>query len=488
MVSKKMSMVSPMERALNEGSATQSGSDSGSATTASNPPLPAMISARIERLPIVRWQILVRCVIGVVTFFDAFDMLMISYVLPTISKEWQLSPSGSTWAIVSGSAGMLVGAVALGWLADRFGRVQVIVVALLLYSLASLALALSPSFDVFLVLRFLQGVGIGGEVPVAATYINEIARSHQRGRFVLLYEMIFPLGVAIHGLVATLIVPTLGWRWLFVIGALPLPIIFFIRKLVPESPRWLASKGYDERALATMDYIECQVKKYLKEPLPEAKLLGTKTPRATAKGSWRELFHPPYLRRTLTLWMMWFTLSFVHLGVVNWLPTIYRQQFGLPLRSALAYAAINPWCALAGAFFVAIVIDRFGRRWTLGTALTMSGLILITLWLAGGRPFGLMVVCCALLAFVSTVIITGLYLYTPELYPTRVRALGASFGGVWSRMGAIAGPATFGLLLQDTASLALGFLVLGAVGVVGGVIALIFSEETSGRVLEEISP
>ena len=458
------------------------------ANSRSATPLPALISARIERLPIVRWQILVRCVIGVVTFFDAFDMLMISYVLPVISREWHLSSYGSTGAIVSGSAGMLVGAVGLGWLADRFGRVQVIIIALLVYSVTSLALALSPGYEVFVVLRFLQGVGIGGEVPVAAAYINEIARAHKRGRFVLLYEMIFPLGVAIHGLVATLVVPTLGWRWLFVIGALPLPMIFLIRKYVPESPRWLASKGHAKRALETMDYIERQVSRYVEGPLPEVKAPPVISSKAPVKSTWRDLFRPPYLRRTLVLWMMWFTLSFIHLGVVNWLPTLYRQKFGLSLQSSLAYAAINPWCALLGAFFVAMVIDRFGRRLTLGSALTGSGIILLFLAVFGSNSFQWLVVCCALLAFVSTVIITGLYLYTPELYPTRFRAWGASLGGVWSRLGAIAGPATLGVVLHGTESLGLGFLILGLVGLTGGILALIFSEETSGRVLEEISP
>lgn len=449
--------------------------------------LVAQVSARMERLPVGRWQILVRCIIGIVTFFDAFDMLMISYVLPVISTEWRLSPYGSTSAIVSGSIGMFVGAIVLGWLADRFGRVKVIIVALLMYSLASLALALSPDFNTFVALRFLQGVGIGGEVPIAATYINEMARSHRRGRFVLLYEAIFPLGVAVQGLVATLVVPTLGWRWLFAIGALPLPVVFLIYKYVPESPRWLAGKGMHERALATMEYIERQVQKYTRQPLPEPKATTGGSRPAMVKGSWRDLFVAPYLRRTLTVWVIGFTLTFVHLGVVNWLPTIYQKEFGLPLRTALAYTAINPWCALAGALFVAMVIDRFGRRWTLGSALVCSALILFVLWLFDAKPLMLVVICTALLAFVSTIIITGLYLYTPELYPTRVRALGVSLSGSLNRLGGVFGPATLSYVMH-TANLPIALFVLAVVGLIGGIVALTFAEETSGRVLEEISP
>jgi putative MFS transporter len=460
------------------------------AVTNAPSPLIAAISARIERLPMTRWQVIVRCLIGVVTFFDAFDQLMISYVLPVISEEWRLAPAGSTWSIVAGSLGMLVGAAALGRLADRFGRVRVIMVALLLYSLTSLLLALSPDYSVFLVLRFIQGIGIGGEVPVAATYISEIAKAHRRGRFVLLYELIFPLGVAIHSIVATLVVPTFGWRWLFVIGAVPLPFVFFIRKLVPESPRWLASKGHHERAIATIEYIERQVSRYAKQPLPPPQPLAVVASTASRKGgSWRELFRPPYLKRTLTIWTMWFTLSFVHFGLVNWQPMIYRRVFGLPLHSALGYSAISTWAALGGALFVALVIDRLGRRWTLGAALTVGGMILATVWLLGARPLGLVVACNACFGFLATVVITGLYLYTPELYPTRIRAMGCSLGGVWGRLGATAGPIAFSsLAFQAGAGIAPAYLMLGTVAVIGGAITLVFCEETSGRVLEEISP
>ncbi len=468
--------------------AGEHGAQSASGPPATTP-LAAEISARIERLPLTRWQVTVRLAIGIVTFFDAFDMLMISYVLPEISRHWQLAPGEATWAIVSGATGMLFGALVSGWLADRFGRVRVICGCLILYSIASLTLAISPTYDFFLFVRFIQGLGLGGEVPIAVTYVNELTRAKGRGRFVLLYEAMFPLGVAVHGLVATLVVPTLGWRWLFAIGALPLPMYFIIKRVAPESPRWLANRGMEREARETMDLIERKVSKYVDGPLPPPKL-GPVVPGAArrGKGSMRELFQPPYRRRTLYLWTIWFTMAFVHLGVTNWLPTIYRDHFGLPLQTALGYAAINPWFALAGALFVAGIIDRVGRRWTFGIALSTSGLILITLGALGAEPLALFITFCALLAFVSTIVITGLYLYTPELYPTRSRALGVSMAGMWSRIGAIAGPAAFGFLIHWGGNLPTAFLVLGSVGVLGGIVALIFCEETSGRVLEEVSP
>jgi putative MFS transporter len=265
-------------------------------------------------------------------------------------------------------------------------------------------------------------------------------------------------------------------------------MLFIIRRFVPESPRWLASRGQAAKALETIDRIEKSVQRYSRSPLPQPDFSNHMRAAAMQRGSWREIFKGIYCRRTLNLWAIWFTLSFVHFGISNWLPTIYREVFHLPLRTALAYAAINPWFAVAGALFVALIIDRLGRRWTLSVALACVGGILIVLSLAGAQPLSFLIACCALLAFVATIIITGLYVYIPELYPTRVRGLGASSAGVWSRLGAIAGPATFGVLLHWNYSLPTIFMLLGIVGVIGGAAALLFSEETSGRVLEELSP
>jgi putative MFS transporter len=321
----------------------------------------ARVGARLDRLPITRWQVLVRVAIGVVTFFDAFDQLLISYVLPVISQEWRLSPAGSTWAITAGSLGMLGGALLSGRLADRYGRVRLITVALLVYSLASLALAASPGFLAFLLLRFVQGLGIGGEVPIAATYIGEIANVHRRGRFVLLYEIIFPVGLLAASLVAIWVIPAFGWRWMFVLGALPLPAVYLIRRYVPESPRWLAARGQGERALAVLGDIERKVAAYTGRPLPEpAPVPPVAAATQPTVGAWRELFTGRYRRRTLTLWGLWFCSYFVVYGIASWLPTIYRTVFHLSLREALAYSMLGILATVVGSLLIARTTCRWG--------------------------------------------------------------------------------------------------------------------------------
>jgi len=455
---------------------------------ASSPPLTATIAARIERLPMTRWQITVRVVIGVVTFFDAFDQLLISYVLPVISQEWRMSTAGSTWAITAGSLGMLLGALLSGWLADRFGRVRVIIVTLLVYSLSSLLLALSPSFGFFLALRFIQGFGIGGEVPVAATYIGEIAKAHRRGRFVLLYELIFPVGLAAAALVATWVVPTFGWRWLFAIGALPLPAALIIHKLVPESPRWLAAKGYDDRALSTMEYIEKKVRKVARGPLPEPVVRPELLAQQSGRTSWRGLFAGRYRRRTLTLWTLWFTAYFVLYGIVSWLPSIYSGHFHLAVSDALKYSMVGTLAGVVGSVLIALTIDKLGRKRAIGGALVSGGLLLLVLWLLGASTALQLVVWCSLAAIFINAANLALYLYTPELYPTRTRGLGSSIAGVWNRLGVIIGPVVIGAVVASGSGFATVFLMLGCVALAGGVAAFLFAEETSGRTLEELSP
>jgi putative MFS transporter len=444
------------------------------------------VGARLDRLPLTRWQVLVRVAVGVVTFFDAFDQLLISYVLPVISQEWRLTPAGSTWAITAGSLGMLGGALLSGRLADRYGRVRVITVALLVYGLASLALAASPGFVAFLALRFVQGLGIGGEVPVAATYIGEIAGVKRRGRFVLLYEIVFPIGLFAAALCAIWVVPTFGWRWMFVLGALPLPAVYLIRRYVPESPRWLAARGYTERALAVLGDIERRVIARVGEPLPEP-VAVTAVPAVPVLGAWRELFTGRYRRRTLMLWALWFCSYFVVYGIASWLPTIYRTAYHLTLRTALTYSMLGILASVVGSVLIALVVDRIGRRWSLTIALFVGGALLVAVWRMGAHSAVQVALWSSLAGVFSNAANIGLYLYTPELYPTRIRGLGCSLAGVWNRLGVIIGPVVIGAVYA-AGHLAMVFLVLGVVSLVGCLVAALAAEETARRPLEQVSP
>lgn len=449
----------------------------------------AAIAARFERLPLCRWHVTVRLIVGAVTFFEAFDQLLIAYALPELRHEWDLSTSAATLLLTVGSIGMLIGALLSGRLADRIGRVKVIALCIALSSVANLALSVSTSPDAFMALRFVQGLAIGGEVPVAATFIAEITRAHQRGRFVLLYELVFPAGLTVGALVAAWVVPILGWRWMYAIAALPGLLCILVQRKVPESPRWLADHGRGEEAAVVMTGIETEVERITGKPLPpvaEALPVEAPAPGEAASGL-RGLFTGRYRRRTLIIGVLWFTGYFVNYGITSWLPTIYQNRYDLSLSDALLYSTVTSCAGLLGCLVAALTVDRLGRRKVITGCLGGAAVMLVALAAVGaGTPVQVLVwtSLAAVFFFGSNIC---LYLYTPELFPTRMRALGSSVGGAMNRLGVILGPIVVGIVYAG-GNVSTVFVMLGAVALVGSVVAASGAEETAGRRLEEVSP
>ncbi|MFE6685657.1 MFS transporter [Streptomyces sp. NPDC057743] len=442
------------------------------------------IAARLERLPQSRWHVKVRCLIGAVTFFEAFDQLMAASALPVLQRDWHLTTGAATLAVTAGSVGMLLGALGAGSLGDRIGRVRTVALGVAVTALASLAVALAGNIELFALFRFVQGLGIGGVVPVAATYISEIARSDRRGRFVLLYEMIFPAGLTAASLVAVWVVPHLGWRAMFVAGALPVLLAAALPRHVVESPRWLLARGRIEEAERALDRIELEVTRATRAPLPEP--APTTTVEESAPGSLRELFVGRSLRRTAVVSGLWFVGYYVNYGIATWLPSLYTKSFGLDLTTALRYTLLGNVTGLLGTLVVALTIDRVGRRPALIVGFAGAALALATLALSGAVSGGQVAVFASGTTFFVFAINAALYLYSPELYPTRNRARGAAFGGLWNRAGVILGPIVVGAILAAGGSLAAVFAQLAGVAAVGAVIAL-FAVETKGRTLEDLN-
>lgn len=472
----------------------------------------ADIAARFERLPVSRWHVTVRLIVGVVTFFEAFDQLLIAYAMPELRQEWHLSDGDTTSILTVGSIGMLVGALFSGRLADRIGRVRVIAICVGISGLASLALAACDTPAPFMALRFVQGLAIGGEVPVAATFISEITRSFKRGRFVLLYELVFPAGLTVGAVVAAWVVPALGWRWMYVIAAVPGLLCYFVQRTVPESPRWLAEHGKLEEASLVMADIEAKVERTA-GPLPPVP--ATRTPEAPVDAPGREsaaapaspgtaanrpataaelratgmrgLFVGRYRRRTFMVCALWFTGYFVNYGITSWLPTIYRNQYGLSLSDALVYSTVTSSAGLAGCLIVALTVDRAGRRKVLSLFLGGAAVVLLVLAVLGADTPVQVLVWTSLSAVFFFGANICLYLYTPELYPTRMRALGSSLGGALNRLGIILGPILVGMVYAS-GNVSWVFAMLGGVALLGAAVAALFAVETADRTLEEISP
>jgi putative MFS transporter len=444
------------------------------------------IVARIERLPVSPWHVRMRVIVASATFFDAFDALTIAFVAPALIGLWHLRPSDIGLLISSGFLGQAIGSAGFGWAAERYGRLRVLVWTVALFSVLSLASAVAWDFASLLLLRFVAGIGLGGELPVGITYINEFAKAERRGWFVLIYQSIYPVGIIMVSLVAAWIVPHFGWQWMFVIGALPAGLAVVFRRTLPESPRWLASRGRLEEADRTLASIEDAVSDGGRRPLPPPS--AAVPPMPHIRASRHDLFGGRYLRRTITVWIMSFIATFVGFGVTLWLPSIYRTVFKLPVQQALLLSVLSNVALLLGVLTCSVMIDRAGRRvwFTLGFALTAIPLIVV-FGLGAGVTVASMLVLATIASYFLAQLQLGMTLYPAELYPTRIRALGAGITGIWGRMGSIVGPPIIGLVLQ-TAGLGADFLMLAAAALIGAATMWFFAVETRGQLLEELSP
>jgi putative MFS transporter len=441
------------------------------------------VVARIERLPTSWWHVKTRIIVGVATFFDAFDALAIATVLPVLVPMWKLTPPEIGLLISAGFLGQLIGALFFGWIGERFGRMHAMVWSILTFAIMSLVCAFAWSYQSLLVFRLIQGIGLGGEVPVAAVYISELTRARHRGRFVLLYELVFPIGLVAASLVGLWVVPTLGWQWMFYIGALPAFLALVLRLLLPESPRWLAVNGRFAEAEAALSLIEHETQRSTGQPLPPVQpVVSTRDQRF----SLADLFGPFYLRRTLVVWVIWFSAYFVNYGLAIWLPTIYRTVFKLPLDVSLRYGLITQAIGLIGTLICALSIDYVGRRVWFAVAFAAAAVSLGMLAsIASPEATQVLTYMSIAYFFVSTINI-GVYLYTPELYPTRARALGVGTATAWLRFASMIGPTAVGYMLAG--GLQSVFIAFAIVAAIAAVITAAFAVETKGRVLEEVSP
>lgn len=445
----------------------------------------AEIGARLERLPITRQVFWARNIVGAATFFDGYTVIAIAYAMPVLVREWSLTPTQVGAILSAGYAGQLVGAVFFGWLAERIGRLHVLLFTILLFVSMDIACLFAGGALAMMAFRFIQGIGTGGEVPVASAYINELIGSNKRGKFFLLYEVMFLLGLLAAGGIGYFLVPAYGWKTMFLVGLIPAGILIPLRFFMFESPRWLASKGRYAQADAIVSRLERSAEQRhgpLPAPVVDPSALTRKT-----RSDWRELFGPVYLKRTLVIWALWFCSYLVANGIITWLPTLYREHFGLPLQQSIAFGFLTSFAGVIAAVICALSIDKVGRKRWYAWAFAAASVPLLALAVLGGTS-ALQVLAFAALAYAAVQTITfSLYLYSAELYPTRIRAIGTGVGSAWLRLGSASGPMLVGAVIAGL-GIRYVFAIFAAVLLVGALITCFFALETKGKSLEELSP
>jgi MFS transporter, putative metabolite:H+ symporter len=467
-----------------------------SATSTGPPPGADELVARMENVPFSRWHTKARIVMGSATFFDAFNALSLAFALPILIRLWHISSKQVGILIAASYVGQLAGALLFSGLAERFGRVRSATASVAIMSALSLGCVIVGSFPALLACRLVQGVGVGGEVPVAAAYISELSRAHGRGRFFLLYELVFPVGLMTTGQIGAWLVPVWGWKVMFLIGGIPGLAITLLLARLPESPRWLISKGRLSEAERIVRQIESSTgRRYstaaasggaLVTAAPSPPLTRGATPGQPERSRWSELLSPLYRRRTLIVWTLWASAYFIANSLNNWMPSLYNTFYHLGLRESLRAASMTNVAQVIILLVCAFSIDRIGRRnWT-AASFVAGGALLAALGFAGSRS----VISVIILGTLSYGIIGStnavLYLYTPEIYATRIRALGTGLATSWLRLASAVGPALVGVMV-GVRGVSSVFLMFAGAAVVGALAATRMIE-TRDRRLEEIAP
>ncbi|HLI99851.1 MAG TPA: MFS transporter [Bradyrhizobium sp.] len=446
----------------------------------------ALLIARMEQVPTSRWFVRARIVMGSATFFDAFNALSIAFVLPILVPLWHITAPEIGIMIGASYVGQIVGALAFSWAAERYGRIPSASAATAIYAVMSLACAGAWSFETLLLCRFIQGIGVGGEMPVAATYISELSKARGRGRFFLLYEMIFPIGLMVTGQVGAVLVPLWGWQIMFLIGGIPGLVIALMLLRLPESPRWLIGKGRLAAAEAVIRRLETASDKAAGMPGPSVSALPAQIPVSPkSRGRWSELLSPTYRGRTLIAWVLWASAFLIANSLNNWMPTLYTTVYHLGVPQALRAASMTNVAQVFLVLICALLIDRTGRKYWMMGAFGCGAVMLGVLAFGGTQDVSWVIVFSTLSYGLIGSIAAVVYLYTPEIYPTRMRAIGTGVATSWLRIASAIGPTLIGFMLGKGGVDSV-FLMFAAVAIVG-LIAATRMVETRNLRLEDIS-
>lgn len=376
--------------------------------------------------------------------FDAMDIGMLSFIIAALAVSWDLGAAQIGWLTAINSIGMAVGAALAGAMADRYGRKVILLATLIIFSVATGLSALAASFAILCVLRFIAGVGLGGELPVASTLVSESVPIKERGRIIVILESFWAAGWLAAAVISYFVIPDYGWRAAFIIGALPVFYAIYLRRAIDDSPRYQQQK--QQAKLSFLQRISF-------------------------------IWSKPYRRSTIVLWILWFTVVFSYYGMFLWLPSVMVLK-GFTLVKSFQYVLLMTLAQLPGYFTAAYFIEKFGRKFVLVVYLLFTAVC--ALWFGLAETEAALLTAGALLSFFNLGAWGGMYAYTPELYPTAARATGVGFAASFGRIGGILGPFLVGMLVAAKVEISIVFTIFFASILIGVIAVLFWGKETKG--------
>jgi len=457
----------------------------------------ALISARLDRLPTTRyiWKLVLLLSLG--GCFEFYDLFLMTYIGPGLIRSGFFTATSTSFFGLSGLAsfvsatfaGLFIGTLAFGFAADKFGRRTIFTYSLLWYTVGSIVMAFQPTTRGILVWRVITGIGIGVELVTIDTYIAELMPKEIRGRAFAINQVVQFSAIPAVALISWLLVPHVpfgidGWRWVVLLGSVGAIFVWFIRRGIPESPRWLIARGRiaeAERAVANME------ERVAAES--GAELPAVAAPEAPAEESasprvkFLEIFRPPYLRRTLMLVVFQFAQTVGYYGFASWVPTLLIAA-GIRTTASLQYSFIIAISAPLGPLLIQGIADKLERKWQIvWSAICIAGFGLL---FASQREPGWLILLGVLLTCSNNWLSVAFHAYQAELFPTPVRAQAVGFVYSWSRFSAIFTSLMIGFFLYRFgvggvfAFIAASMLVVVlAIGILG--------PRTRGLALESIS-
>jgi putative MFS transporter len=451
------------------------------------------ITARIDRLPMTAtmWKLLGLVALG--GFFELYDVYFAGYIAPGLFHSGILTPTTSSFFALNGLAGFLaslfaglfIGTIAFGGLADRFGRRRIFTISMLWYCVVSLIISFQNTAFELNMWRLICGIGIGVQYVTIDSYVSELTPRHARGMAFGLVYGVAQICAPIIAFLAWILVPIAplgfaGWRWVILFGSSGALLVWYLQRRLPESPRWLAQKGRIAEAASVLADIEARVRREFGKDLP--------APVATSEGethsvSLRELFGVTYRSRTLMLVVVNFFQTIGYYGFVNWIPTLLIAK-GILLTKSLEYTFLIVLLYPIAPLAVMLVADRFERKWQLVWSAICTALVGILFSML--RLPALIVIAGIAQTFIVNWLSTVVHTYQAELFPTRIRAGAVGFVYSWSRLSSIFVGFFIAFFLRQ-------FGVPGVFMFIGGAMAIVvvavagFGPKATGRALDEIA-
>ncbi|MDR5781037.1 MFS transporter [Caballeronia sp. LZ065] len=445
------------------------------------------VAARLERLPLSGFHRKLLIIGGMGYLFDGLDSSSLAFLLPVVSKLWNLTSAQTGLVASSTYIGYFFGAFLSGVLADVIGRRRIMMSALAIYCVASLASATAQDWHTFFALRIVAGFGSGAETVVIAPFLAEFVPRRYRGMFCGALVGFMSFGYLTSSILGYTVVRNFpdGWRYLAVITSLPVVMLLWWRRTLPESPRWMESQGRTAEAGSVVDGIEAW---YAQRGIPLAPLasVGAIPTAATSSGNaWRNvksLWSKRLAGTTAVSWLMWFAVAFAYYSFFSWIPSLLVKE-GLTMTKSFGFSIAIYGAQIPGYFSAAWLNEKIGRKGVVASYMTLGGIAAIMLSLSHTGPQ--IIAAGIALSFFMNGAFAGVYAYTPEIFPTSVRTTGTGSSSSFGRIGSVSAPILVGIVYPAFGFFGV-FAMTTAVLLAGACVVFFLGIETRNRSLEDI--